>query len=126
MTNVYEVDATTIDADGVTVPTDVDGVDEGYQLSRSVKSDWAIKVVNDADAEIDATPLVSTSDDPALEEYAEDGDAETVASGDVPDNVTYFSGETVAAFLGVELTAEVSPTEGTAKIVFNSRLYGGA
>lgn len=126
MTNVYEVDATTIDADGLEVPKDLPEGADAYRLNRSVKSDWAIKVVNGADADVDATALVSTSDDSAFEEFAEDGEAETAAVGDAPDNVVYFDGETVAGYLGVELAAEAAPTEGTVKVVFNSRLYGGA
>jgi len=127
MTNVFRVDATEIDADGLQVPGDLEDADEmAYELNRSVRSAWAIKVVNGSDEEIEATTLVSTSDDSAFEGFAEDGDPEPAAAGDPPENVAYFTGETVAGYLGVDLTAEATPTEGEVKVVFNSRLYGGA
>ena len=122
MTNVYEIDATTIDDDGLIVPRDLPEEDDGHELNRSVKSDWAVKVVNDGDADVDATPLVSTSDDSGLEEFDTDNDPVTVGA----DDVDLHSSDTVAAYLGVELTADPAPTDGTVKIVFNSRLYGGA
>lgn len=138
--NVVTLDATAVDASGVVVPSDIangdlDTVPEGYDFadidayelaSRSVKSDWVIKVVNDGDAEVDVTAGVSTSEDGAFNEWAEDGDAETASTETAPDNVAYIHGETVAAFLGVELVADPAPTAGTITVVFGGRLYGGA
>ncbi|MCU4743469.1 hypothetical protein [Natronoglomus mannanivorans] len=123
--NVYRIDAADVEG-GMLIPKDIEGEVDAYELNRSVKSDWAIKVVNDTDADVDATALVSTSDDSAFEAYAEDGAPETASTGDAPDNVVYITGETVAGYLGAELAADPAPTSGTVTVVFNSRLYGGA
>lgn len=125
MTNVYEIDATTIDSEGIIIPKDLEDAPEAYSLSRSVRSDWAVKIVNDSDAPVDATNLVSTSDDSEFEEYAVDDELNTIQDGEVPENVGYTSGTTVAGFLAVELASDPGATEGTVKVVFNKRRTGG-
>jgi len=139
MPNVVVLDATVIGASGIAVPGDIDNTDldnpprgydfsefESYPLSRAVKSDWAVKIMNDGDADVDAVPMVGTSDDPNFTEHIEDGPEETVTTGTPPDNVGLFSGETIAGHLGVVLSADPAPTAGTVTVVFNTRLYGGA
>jgi len=138
--NVITLDATIVDANGVIVPRDVDNADldsvprgyefadiDAYELpSRSVKGDWVMKVINDGDADVDVTAGVTTADDGAFSEYAEDGTAETASTGTAPDNIVHIHGETVAGFLGAELVADPAPTGGTITVIFGSRLYGGA
>jgi len=138
--NVLVLDATVVDANGVVVPRDIDNTDldtvpRGYDFSeigayefpsRSLKADWVVKVVNDADADVDVTAGVTTGDDATFDDYAEDGPAETASTGSAPDNVVHIHGETVAGHLGVELLADPAPTNGTLTVVFGSRLYGGA
>jgi len=126
--NTYTVDATTIDSNGVIVPKDLADEPASHEFStRSIKSEWAIKVVNDADESVDAQALVTTSDDvESFDEYAENGSTETAATGTPPDNVAYLTGDVVAAAIAVELTAATTPTTGQVKVVFNTRLTGGA
>lgn len=138
MPNWVEIDATVIDTDGVVVPRDIDNDDvvdvpdgydfaeiDAYQIGDAhVKHDWAIKIVNDADESIDTQPLASTSDDGAFESAAEDGSNETVGPGDPPENVELIHSETVAQYVGIELSADPVPTTGTVTVVFNSRRYG--
>jgi len=137
--NVLLLDATVIDAGGVLVPTDIgngdlDTVPRGYDFSainsfslpsRSVRSAWAIKAVNDGDADVDVTPAVSTADDSSLNDYAEDSTATTVSTGSPPDNVEHLTSETVAGHLAAELVADPAPTGGTVTVVFEPRVYGG-
>jgi hypothetical protein len=137
--NTLVLDATVIDASGVLVPTDIgngdlDSVPRGYDFSeidsfrlpsQSARPAWVVKVVNDGDADVDVTPAVSTADDSALDDYALDGSTETAPSGSVPDNVAYFTGDTVAGHLGVELVADPAPTSGTVTVVFGGRVYTG-
>jgi hypothetical protein len=126
--NTYTVDATTIDSNGVIVPKDLANELASHEFStRSIKSEWAIKVVNDADESVDAQALVTTSDDvESFDEYAENGGTETAATGSPPDNVAYLTGDVVAAAIAVELTAATTPTTETVTGVFNTRLTGGA
>jgi len=138
--NRLVLDATVIDASGVLVPTDIgngdlDSVPRGYDFSeidsytlpsRSVRSAFAIKVVNDGDADVDVTPAVSTADDAGLADYAEDGSTTTVTTGNAPDNVAHLTSETVAGHLGAELVADPAPTSGTVTVVFEPRVFGGS
>jgi len=139
MPNVVVLDATVIGVSGIAVPGDIDNADlddpprgydfsefDAYPLSRAIKSDWAVKVVNDGDADVDAVAAVATSDDATLSEYTGDGTSQTVSTGNPPDNVELIDGSTVAGHLGVVLSADPEPTTGTVTVVFNSRLYGGA
>ena len=139
MPNVVVLDATVIGAGGIAVPGDIDNTDldnpprgydfsefDAYPLSRAIKSDWAAKVVNDADEAVDAVAAVATSDDATLSEYTEDGSSQTVSTGGPPANVELIDGSTVAGHLGVVLSADPAPTAGTVTVAFNSRLYGGA
>jgi len=100
MPNVVVLDATVIGASGIAVPGDIDNTDldnpprgydfsefDAYPLSWAIKSDWAAKVVNDADEAVDAVAAVGTSDDATLSEYTEDGTSQTVSTGVVPDNM---------------------------------------
>jgi len=124
--NVYTIDATTIDSNGVVVPKDLSGdpADAHSMTDAHVRSAWAIKVVNDADEAVDLQPLVTTSDDETFDEYVEDGPTETINTGNVPDNTGLVTGETVSKHIGAELTASTTPTAGTVKVVFNTRRYG--
>jgi len=123
--NVYEVDATTIDSNGVVVPQDLDGEPDAYEFGdRELARQWAAKIVNDADESVDAQPLATTSDDGSFQEYDEVGSTRTVATGSPPDNVELLSHDDVAASVGVKLVAATTPTTGTVKVVFNSRRYG--
>jgi hypothetical protein len=139
MPNVIVLDATVVDASGVVVPRDIDDADldsvpqgydfstiDAYELSRAVKSDWVVKVTNDADNDVDVTPGVTTAGDGAFDDWTGDGNAETAPSGSVPDNIVHITGETVAGHIGVELVADPAPTSGTLTIEFGSRRYGGA
>lgn len=138
--NVLVLDATVVDAAGVVVPTDLvdadlDSVPRGYDFSaidayelpsRAVKSDWVVKVVNDADADVDVTAAVTAAGDGAFADWTGDGPAETASTGAPPDNVVHFSGSTVASALGAELVADPAPTNGTVTVFFGDRLYGSA
>lgn len=140
MPNVVEIDATAVTTSGILIPKDIDNSDvvnvpRGYDFAdfdayefgtRSVKSDWVIKVVNDADNPVDVEAGVSTGSDEMFADWTTDGTAETAPTGDPPNNVVHISGETVAAFLGTRLTADPVPTTGTITIEFGSRRLGGA
>jgi hypothetical protein len=138
--NVITLDATVIGASGVTVPTDVSNSDladaprgyefadiDAYELpSRSLKGDWVVKVVNDSDAAVDATPGITTADDETFVDYAEEGSTQTVQTGSPPGNVAHIHSDTVAGHLAAELVADPAPATGTVTVIFGSRLYGGA
>jgi len=133
--NVFEIDAADLDeVDGTIVPkelaedADDDAIDEdAYEFPRrhrSIKHEWGIKVVNDADQDIDGVPLLTTDDDEAFDEYVEvDPTATTIGQGTAPDNVELFEGDIIANSVGVELTPAAAAT-GTVKVVFQSRRMG--
>lgn len=135
MPNVYEVDAADLDeTNGTIVPkgitTDIDGDDvdedafEFPRKYRSHKHEWAVKIVNDADQDVDVTPLITTDDDPGLEEYdSVNGLATTVGQGDPPDNVELFESDIIGNAIAVRLQPAAAAT-GTVKIVFQSRRMG--
>lgn len=122
---VYEVDASTLDTGGTIVPTDLDEEVAAYSFGgNGYKTEWGIKVVNDADQDIDATPLLSTSDDDDFAEYdTVEGLNVTVPSGTSPDNTELLDSDLLGAYLGIELAPAAAAT-GTVKIVFQSRNMG--
>jgi len=130
--NVIEVDAADLDTGGTIVPKGLsaDVNDEtldadAFRLDPSTKDEWAVKVYNNSDQDIDATPVVSTSDDDTLSEYdTVDALTSTVPSGGtVPGSVELLDSDLVAGHLGVELTPAAGAT-GTVKVVFDSRSMG--
>lgn len=138
--NVIEIDASALGSSSTLVPRDIsntevatvpDGYDFGeidaYEMgSESVKADYAVKVVNDADQAVDATVCVTTSEDDAFEDYDTDGTA-SVSTGSSPSNVELLDGSLPIAAINVDLTASTTPSSGTTvKIVFDNRLHGGA
>jgi len=71
--NVIEVDAADLDTGGTIVPKGLsaDVNDEtldadAFRLDPNRMDRWAVKVYNNADQDVDATPVVSTSDDKTL------------------------------------------------------------
>ena len=120
--NVYEVDASTLDTGGTVVPTDLAEEVAAYSLAGNRdKTEWGIKILNGSDQPVEATPLISTSDDPELTEYEYlDAMAETAATGEVPANIVLLDSDVIGAYLAVELAPDAAAT-GTIKIVFQSR-----
>jgi len=130
--NVIEVDAADLDTGGTIVPKGLsaDVNDEtldadAFRLDPNRMDRWAVKVYNNADQDVDATPVVSTSDDKTLAEYdTEDSLTTTVSSGGtVPGSVELVDSDLVAGHLAVELTPAAGAT-GTVKVVFESRSMG--
>lgn len=129
MSNVYEIDAANLDGTGNIVPIDLNGGesdDRPFSLDHEVKEEWAIKVYNDSDQDVDATPLVSTSDDGGFAEYdTVDALTTTVSSGgDIPGSVELLDDDEVAGYIALQITAAATPAAGTVKVVFQSRKMG--
>lgn len=129
MSNIYEIDASNLDGTGHIVPIELSGADSDdrpYALDHDVKEEWAIKVYNNADQDVDATPLISTSDDGGFAEYdAVDALTTTVTSGGaVPGSVELLDSDLVGGYIALRLTAAATPVTGTIKVVFQSRKMG--
>ena len=109
-TDKYELDAANLDTAGTIVPTDLPGND-AYSLGTGQAKYWGVKIVNDSDQDVDATPVLSTSDDRSLTEYdTVSGLTVTVATGSPPDNVELLDSDLVGGALGVELTPAAAAT----------------
>jgi len=108
--DTYELDAANLDTAGTIVPTDLPG-DDAYSLGTAQAKYWGVKIVNGSDQPVDATPVLSTSDDRGLTEYdTVDGLTVTVATGSPPDNVELLDSDLVGGALGVELTRGAAAT----------------
>lgn len=118
--DTYELDAANLDTAGTLVPTDLPGND-GYALGTSKAKTWGVKIVNGSDQPVDATPILSTSDDRTLTEYdTVDSETVTVSSGSPPNNVELVDADVVGGVLGVQLTPAAAAT-GTVTVHFIDR-----
>lgn len=131
--NVYVIDAADLDeTNGSVVPTDLaqDNADvaiedDSFALTPAKwKHEWAVKIINDCDQAVDATPVVSTDDDLTMTSYTTvDALNTNVGTGTPPDNVELLSSDTVAGAIGVLLNPAAAAT-GTVTVVFQKRRTG--
>lgn len=123
--NIIKVDESDLGTSEFLAPIDLTDFDDGHETFRSpVRVGYVVKVVNDLDVNVDVREIVTTHDDPEMNEWDyNDSSSTTVNSGSPPDNVLFIDKNESPAYVGVSLTPASDPTSGEVKVIIEAKPY---